>query len=120
MRRRFPQFTYQRAKGSPTWIGTLQPDPDFPLYLVKVTFCPPKAPRVYVIAPPLRHDAPHHYADGSLCLYYPPDGSWSCRRFIADTIVPWAAYWLVCYTLWVPTGEWFGPEAPHARRKRLN
>lgn len=114
----FPQFVYGRVNGRPTWTGDLQPDPSSPCYRIRITLCLPKSPRVNVITPTIRRDAPHLYADGSLCLYYPPDGSWLPTKFIADTIVPWTAYWLACYELWLLTGEWYGPEAPHARRKR--
>ncbi len=80
--------------------------------------CLPNSPRVKVIAPALRRDAPHIYPDGSLCLYYPPDESWQPSRFIANTIVPWAACWLARYELWLVTGEWYRPVAPHSPRKR--
>jgi hypothetical protein len=118
MRRRFPAFSYQRVNGVPTWVGILQPDPSSAAYRVQVRYCPPRSPRVRVLAPVLRPNFPHHYADGSLCVYHPPDASWTPSKFIADTIVPWAAYWLACYELWLPTGEWYGPEAPHSRHKQ--
>jgi hypothetical protein len=118
MRSRFPQFAFRRVSGRPTWIGDLQPDPESAIYRVRITMCPPKSPRVCVTTPALRRDAPHIYPDRYLCLHYPPDESWQPSKFIADTIVPWAAYWLACYELWLLTGEWYGPEAPHGRHKR--
>ena len=78
----------------------------------------PKSPRVWVLSPPPRPDARHRYADGSLCLYYPRDESWTPRLLLALTIVPWTAYWLACYELWLRTGQWYGPEAPHGRDKQ--
>ncbi len=118
MRRRFPQFTFQRIRGRPTWTGELQPNPESQPYRVSITLCLPNPPRVRVVTPAFQRRPPHIYPDGSLCLYYPPDGSWRRSKFLADTIVPWAACWLACYELWLVTGEWYGPEAPHDRRKR--
>lgn len=118
----FATFKYGRRHlyqhSTPTWIGTLQPTETSPLYQVRITYSPPKPPKVIIIDPPPRTDAPHRYADGSLCLYFPKDGSWTPYHFIADTIVPWTALWLYCYQLWCDTGKWFGPEAPHPRRKK--
>ena len=57
---------------------------------------------------------PHVYWNPSeptrsrLCLYDPVAGDWSRSDFIAETIVPWACDWLICYEGWVATGEWTG------------
>lgn len=57
---------------------------------------------------------PHVYWDSAapaqsrLCLYDPVAGDWSRSDFIAETIVPWACDWLVCYEGWLATGEWTG------------
>ncbi len=58
---------------------------------------------------------PHLYADGSLCLYWPKEWRWSRKAIIAETILPWAANWLLYYELWLDTGEWLGPSShdPH-------
>lgn len=53
------------------------------------------------------------YKDGSLCLYYPGDLAWDGRQNLHETIVPWTAEWLVLHELYLITGEWKGPEAPH-------
>jgi len=116
--RLFPHFTYCRAKNIPTWRGTLQPTDSSPAYVVKVSYRQPKSPKVWVLSPKLRPDAPHRYPDGSLCLYYPRDLSWTPNAFIAETIIPWTALWLACYELWLCTGEWYGPEAPHGSGKK--
>lgn len=118
MQRYFPQFTCKRVGGVPAWTGTLQPGPAWSVYQVRITLPLPKSPRVWVLSPPLRSDTRHRYADGSLCLYYPRDESWTPRTMIALAIVPWTAYWLACYELWMRTGEWYGPEAPHGGDKR--
>lgn len=118
MRSRFSQFTYKRHDNVPTWLGTLQPTETSPKYCVEITYRLPKAPEVRVLSPTLHPDAPHRYPDGSLCLYYPRDCSWTPAKFIADTIVPWTALWLAFYDLWLRAGEWYGPEAPHGKKKR--
>lgn len=117
MRRHFPYFTYRREKNVPTWCGTLQPTETSPAYVVKVSYRQPKTPKANVLSPPLQADTPHRYPDGSLCLYYPRDRSWSPARLIAETIVPWTALWLRFYELWLGTGQWYGPEAPHSKTK---
>ena len=117
MQHYFPHFTYKRRKHGRTWRGTLQPTETSPEYLVEVTYRPPKSPPVRVLSPPLQPNAPHRYPDGSLCVYYPRDWSWSPAKFIAYTIVPWTALWLTFYELWLQTGEWHGPEAPHGKIK---
>ena len=118
MQRHFPHFTRRRVNNVPTWHGTLQPFAASPVYTIVVSYRYPKAPRVRVSTPSLRSDAPHRYPDGSLCLYYPRDESWTPNMFISETIVPWAALWLAFYELWLQTGQWYGPEAPHRGPKR--
>jgi hypothetical protein len=59
-------------------------------------------------------EVPHVYWDWAaptrspLCLYDPEAKEWSPADFIAETIVPWACDWLVCYEGWLATGEWTG------------
>jgi hypothetical protein len=117
MARHFPIFTYRRANDIPTWRGTLQPTRTSPVYVVEIRYRQPKPPEVHVLSPSLKDDAPHRYSDGSLCLYYPRDRSWTSNMLIAQTIVPWTAIWLAFYELWLRTGEWHGEEAPHHRPK---
>jgi hypothetical protein len=118
MKRYFPQFAYYRSKNIPTWKGILQPTDASPPYLIRVSYREPKPPRVSVLAPKLHDQAPHRYLDGTLCLYYPRDRSWTPRMFIAETIIPWTALWLRFYELWLQTNTWYRPEAPHGRTKR--
>jgi hypothetical protein len=120
LRARCPGFEYRR--GEAAWYGPLQPTPTSPVYTVKLAHCPGGVPRVWVIRPALHPEARslHRYGDGSLCLYYPDDGDWRDDRFLADTIVPWAAEWLFFYACWLidPRRRWLGPEAPHGDPKR--
>jgi len=113
MRDLFPSFTYRRMGGPLTWRGPLQPRERSPLYDVRIARRNPRPPQVTVVRPALDPRAPHRYPNGSLCLYYPKDQSWHPSRYIAETIVPWTAEWLLFYELWQETGTWWGPEAPH-------
>lgn len=119
MKRHFPNFRYRRRKNIPTWFGTLQPSEESPLYTIKVIYRKPKSPQVWVITPSVSEQTPHRYADKSLCLYFPKDGSWTPHEFISQTIVPWTSLWLYCYELWCATGTWYGPEAPHTGKKEV-
>lgn len=76
-------------------------------------------PLVWVIEPALRlrsgHDRlPHAYyfaakpEEWPLCLFFHPDQEWSETDWIADTIIPWAAEWLLFYEGWLATGVWHG------------
>lgn len=117
MRSCFPQFQFTRRKGSAAiWVGTLQPRDQSPLYKVKVVYSPPKDPRIWVLSPVLKDTVPHRYRNKSLCLYYPKDYSWTEDHYIAATIIPWTAEWLLLYEVWDKTGTWYGPEAPHPPR----
>lgn len=112
----FPQFKYHRSSNS--WIGNLKPSLESPEYKIRISFRIGYHPQVFVISPQISPSAPHVYrSNGSLCLYYPDDGSWSSEYFIAKTIVPWTAEWLRYYEIWQVTGRWFGPEAPHTPLK---
>jgi hypothetical protein len=117
MRVRFPSFRCQLTKGMPTWYGTLQPTEASPCYYVRLMYRWGSPPKVWVVTPALHPNAPHRYPDKSLCLYYPKEESWTPSAGIANTIVPWTAEWLFCYELWLTTGKWWGPEAPHALAK---
>ncbi len=121
MRRHYPAFSYRlethQRKREPTWRGSLQPTEVSPAYQVQIQYAYPRQPRVWVLSPVLRSNAPHRYGDGSLCLYYPDDGSWTPARPIAQTFVPWTALWLAFYEIWLRTGTWYGSEAPHAQVK---
>lgn len=48
-----------------------------------------------------------------LCVFDPATDEWTCDKAIADTIIPWAIDWLVCYEGWLATGEWTGGGRDH-------
>jgi hypothetical protein len=122
MQRDYPDFTYSRRNNLPTWLGVLQPTDVSPEYSVKIVYRfadqNSKSPRVWVESPEISPAAKHRYSDGSLCLYFPPDRSWTPNKFIADTIVLWTALWLAFYEIWLDTDHWYGPEAPHTGKKQ--
>lgn len=113
----FPQFIFRREENIPTWRGVLQPTELSPHYHIRLSYTMPRDPQVWVTAPRLHPEAPHRYPqNGALCLYYPNDAqaaSWSPDQHIAMTILPWTALWLAFYEVWLETGKWYGPEAPH-------
>lgn len=113
----FPEFTYRRENNIPTWRGTLQPSDNSPVYSVKIVYPIPRSPKVWVLAPALRSDFPHHYPDQSLCLYYPSDYSWTSGKLISQTIVPWTSLWLAYYEIWCVTRIWYGQEVQHSGAK---
>lgn len=69
-------------------------------------------------------DVPHVYWDfeaperSQLCLYDPAADEWSPADAIAETIVPWACDWLICYEAWLATGTWTGGGRHPRRRSR--
>lgn len=103
----FSQFLYIAEQHC--WIGDVQPRSEGNIYTIKVVYRPGIPPRVYVLSPILQDDAPYRNRDGSLGLYYPPDGSWNERKLIANTIVPWACEYLYLYEIWQITGNWYAP-----------
>jgi len=118
MRSSFPQFQYYRSSKGFTWKGWLQPTDKSPKYSVLLRYKIGKHPSVWVLEPPIEPNAPHRYSDESLCLYFPDDQSWKSDMFIAKRVIPWTAEWLRFYEIWLITGEWYGPEAPHSRGEK--
>jgi len=117
MQSRFPGFRFTGWQGAARWTGKLQPLEGGTIYQVRITLGSEGSPRVFVVSPKLNPRPPHLYRNGSLCLYYPDDRSWTPDKFIADTIVPWTAEWLYFHEFWIDTGKWLGPEAPHTGPK---
>jgi hypothetical protein len=53
------------------------------------------------------------YSSGDLCLYDFREQPWMATDNLHEKIIPWVAEWLVYYELFLLTGKWLGPEAPH-------
>ncbi len=114
MKAAFLQFHWRVTRaGGVEWKGALQPTPESHAYDVVILHEPDRMPVVCVERPSIRKDTWHRYPDGSLCLYWPKEWRWSPRESLAETIVPWTAFWLYYYELWCVTGEWLGPSSPH-------
>ncbi|RAO15035.1 hypothetical protein [Micromonospora noduli] len=104
-------------RGELTCAIRLQPSPASQIYTLRLTHRHGRRPEVMVTDPPLaRHPRaaalPHVYAGDELCLYYP--GQWEQDMFLAATVVPWAAEWLMHYEIWLVTGRWTGGGHTHA------
>ncbi len=113
MRQYFPSFKCRLKRETVIWHGPLQPTESSTCYRIRITYARGSYPKVRIIQPGIRPDAPHRYSDRSLCLFYPEEETDLLRQGIAKTIVPWAAEWLLYYEAWLVTGVWYGPEAPH-------
>jgi hypothetical protein len=114
MRQQFPQFQFTWNNGMGIWKGILQPREISPVYSILIKYNVGLRPKVWVIKPELRPDALHIFKqDNSLCLWWHKEWDWSATQDISKTIVPWTAIWLYYYELWLDTGEWLAPSAPH-------
>lgn len=120
----FPQFKLWQAGQRVFWRGPLRPLLFTPeVYDLVAEYQPhPEAPlQMRVIQPGLHPSAPHRYADGALCTFYPPMGSWVRGRVDADgdvddlaALLRFTATWLVRYKCWLEFGGWWpGVDVPH-------
>lgn len=95
--------------------GKITPDEDCETYEVQIQYSPQAEPVVRILSPELvKSPKIHLYRDGSLCLYFPEDDPWKPTDLIYKKLIPWAAEWLLYYEIFLLTGEWQGPEAPHS------
>jgi len=95
-------------------IGLIRPDEDSPVYKVRIIYRPGVTPKVRVLSPKIELSTKTHvYKGGDLCLFYPPDEPWKESYRIVEKTIPWTAEWIVYYELYLITGKWEGPEAPH-------
>jgi hypothetical protein len=113
MQQKFSQFKFSWENGTGIWRGTLQPTPISPVYHILIKYNINREPKVCVLSPELKANAPHRYKDKSLCLYWYKEWSWFPDQDISKTIVPWAALWLYYYEIWLDTNEWLAEAAPH-------
>lgn len=94
-----------------TWRGQLKPTPASRVYTAALSYKRREFPRVRIVHPVLETrggSLPHVYIEGHLCLFLPSAYEWDASMFLADTIIPWAAEWLLFYEIWLATGEWLG------------
>lgn len=109
----FPGFSCHGQCSRFQFRGVLQPRSDGDRYLVSIRYKQSQVPEVRVLKPDLHQDAPHRFADGTLCLFHPDIFRWDDSCLVATHIIPWTASWLYFYEGWLKMGVWLGPEAPH-------
>lgn len=112
MRMRWREFDVRRRDGRMLATGKLRPTAMNAEYHIRMEYGWPHYPGVYVNYPRLRGRKgvrpPHLYPHDRLCLFWPVNREWNGSMYIADTIIPWAAEWLIFYESWLVTGEWQG------------
>ncbi len=107
---KFPQFKSERKNYGYDFIGILNPRGTE--YQVKIEYRKRINPNVFVIRPVIIPNK-HMYKDGSLCIYKRSEMNWTEDKLISKYIVPLTAMWLHFYEIFLITGKWLGPEAPH-------
>jgi hypothetical protein len=118
LKARFPESFVRITRNELVWRGKLTPTPLSMTYTVQIEYRLTKNPSVTVLEPQLKscngERPPHlyrktrHYPTDRLCLFLPGGHEWTGRLLLADTMVPWAAEWLLHYEIWLATGEWCG------------
>jgi hypothetical protein len=110
----FPDARLTMKSGRLSWTGRLQPCDLSRIYTVQITYTHGRYPAVRVLDPELKTAGngflPHTYDNGTLCLH--DAGQWDSTMLIVDTVVPWAAEWLLHYEIWLATGQWSGDHSP--------
>lgn len=118
----YPGLRTSIGSGKLVVSGMLQPTAMSREYRITIEYRYLHHPSVFVPAltcngkgePP-----PHRYPSVGrpLCLYYPKDGEWTPFDYLADTIVPWTAEYLLFYELWLATDIWYGGGVDHGEPK---
>ncbi len=105
MQENYPQFVLKlNDKKQLFWDGLLQTN-FRTLYQVSINYpqgYPWQKPKLEVVDPQIRRDAPHRFLDGSLCIY--PD-KWNYKQTTAPAAVPLIAGWLALYEIFLRTGQ---------------
>lgn len=84
-------------------------------YNVLIRFDGLNQPKIFILDRIIKyHPDIHVYRDGSLCLHYPEDKSWSRGKLLAHTVIPWISEWLIYYELYQYYEQWKGPEVLHS------
>ena len=110
----FPGFLCTYSRRRLTCLGKITPSEGCDTYTVKIDYVAGETPKVWILNPKIRMNSDTHvYADGSLCLYYPPESPWKNTDNLHEKTLPWIAEWLVFYELYLIKGVWLGKSAPH-------
>lgn len=115
IKRRYECFTSRVINRSKLrCYGAIRPNEGSPLYKVQIDYIPGYTPTVKVLSPDVKMTSKTHvYRGGDLCLFYPKDDPWKEAYLISEKIIPWTSEWLLYYELFLISGKWEGPEAPH-------
>ncbi len=115
MKKLYPQFkVFNKTKYSVSFVGELKVADEFQKYKISINFRGNDHPIAKVLSPKLVDNPPHYYKDpGCLCLYHPRLFKWKREKLISKEIIPLIATWIYFYEVWLQTGKWYGPEAPH-------
>lgn len=93
--------------------GTIQP-PNCSPYRIRIIYRLGTFPRVYILDPDVEvYNDIHIYKEGALCLFFPGDMRWKATTSVAEYTIPWIFEWIMCYELWILTGEWKSPFVEH-------
>jgi len=115
----FPQFRVSYRGDQMIAHGEVQPTERSTPYRLRIAYRDGDKPLVYLVSPKLvspepGQSIPHVYPDNRLCLYQPRSrNAWTKKRFIGQTIIPWAIDWLFHYEIWLLTGDWRGGGVEH-------
>jgi ubiquitin-protein ligase len=105
MQENYPQFVLKIENTLQLfWEGILQTNFGT-LYRASINYpqaYPWQKPKLMIVEPEVRANAPHRFADGSLCIY--PD-DWNYKQTTAPAAVPLIAGWLALYEIFLRTGE---------------
>lgn len=118
MRQKYPQFKSKIEGNSIIFTGDLQVKPEFPKYKVSVEYRNSLSPIVKILSPQLVDNPPHVYSEKKLCLYHPDNFKWKKEKLISNEIIEWTSAWIYFYEVWLETGKWYEPEAPHNIQKQ--
>ncbi|MBE9392241.1 hypothetical protein [Elizabethkingia anophelis] len=118
MKSKYPQFKHKIEGASIIFTGDLQVKPEFPKYTVSIVYRNSSPPIIKIINPTLVENPPHVYSEKKLCLYHPKNFKWKKEKLIANEIIEWTSAWIYFYEVWLETGKWYGPEAPHDIQKQ--
>jgi hypothetical protein len=116
----FPCFRCRLSHRTLECIGEILPSVDCATYRVRFRYKQGDVPKVWIEDPPIAPSPRiHRFRDGSLCLYFWREDPWKSSDDIHRKIIPWIAEWLVFYELYLITGKWLGPEAPHGSAPKI-
>jgi hypothetical protein len=115
---RFPFLTTRMVGNKLICRGRIQPTATSTTYRIEVCYEPWSAPEVRILEPDIKSESKLHFCkDGTLCLYDWREQPWQKRWKLAETVIPWAAEWLLFYEIYLLTGKWVGASSAHGDAK---